>query len=75
VLGPREVLVLDLSLVAGLDAESHRAVVQSRPIIVTGATDRASRALAESLGASDYLVKPIDLEELAAAINRRLAAP
>jgi CheY-like chemotaxis protein len=74
-LRPREVLVLDLSLVAGLDAESHSAVLRGRPIVVTGATDRASRALAESLEASDYLVKPIDLEELAAAINRRLAEP
>jgi DNA-binding response OmpR family regulator len=72
-LGPREVLVVDLSLIAGLDAESHRAVLQSRPIVVTGATDPASRALAESLEASDYLVKPIDLEELAVAIKRRLA--
>ena len=74
-LRPGEVLVLDLSLVAGLDAESRSAVVRGRPIVVTGATDRASRALAESLEASDYLVKPIDLEELAAAINRRLAEP
>ena len=73
--GPRQVLVLDLSLVAGLELESHRAVLRSRPIVVTGATDRASRALAESLEASDYLVKPIDLDELAAAINRRLAEP
>jgi CheY-like chemotaxis protein len=74
-LGPHEVLVLDLSLLAGLDAESQRAVLHSRPIVVTGATDPASRALAESLEASDYLVKPIDLEELAAAINRRLSEP
>jgi DNA-binding response OmpR family regulator len=29
--------------------------------------------LAVSLAASDYLVKPIDLEELAAAISRRIA--
>jgi DNA-binding response OmpR family regulator len=44
-----------------------------RPIVLTGATDPVSRALAASLAASDYLVKPIDLEELAAAIRRRMA--
>jgi DNA-binding response OmpR family regulator len=40
--------------------------------VVTGATDARSRALAVSLDASDYLVKPIELDELAAAINRRM---
>jgi DNA-binding response OmpR family regulator len=70
---PREVLVVDLSLVAALDAAAGREVLGSRPIVVTGATDPASRALAESLDASDYLVKPIELDELAAAINRRMA--
>lgn len=69
----REVLVFDLSLLESLDGDAHREVRVSRPIVVTGATDPASRALAESLGASDYLVKPIELEQLAAAINRRMA--
>jgi DNA-binding response OmpR family regulator len=72
-LRPREVLVVDLSLVAILDATSYGEVVRSRPIVVTGATDSASRALAESLDASEYLVKPVELEDLAAAINRRMA--
>lgn len=69
----REVLVFDLSLLTRLDADARATVRAASPIVVTGATDRASRALAASLGASDYIVKPIDLEELAAAINRRLA--
>ncbi len=68
-----EVLVFDLSLLDGLDAASHHDLRAIRPIVVTGATDPASRALADSLDASDYLVKPIELEELAAAINRRMA--
>jgi CheY-like chemotaxis protein len=72
-LRPREVLVVDLSLVATLDDASHREMLRSRPIVVTGATDPASRVLAASLDASDYLVKPVELEELAAAINRRMA--
>jgi DNA-binding response OmpR family regulator len=45
----------------------------ARPIVVTGATDAASRAVAASLGASDYLVKPVEPEILAAAISHRIA--
>jgi CheY-like chemotaxis protein len=69
----REVVVFDLSLLESLDADAHRELRASRPIIVTGATDPASRALAESVSASDYFIKPIELKELAAAINRRMA--
>lgn len=68
----REVLVFDLSLLEALDAAARRGVRASRPIVVTGATDSGSRALAAGLDASDYLVKPVELEELAAAINRRM---
>jgi ActR/RegA family two-component response regulator len=68
---PGEVLVFDMSLLPSLDAEARVALRAAKPIVVTGATDLASRALAASLGASDYLVKPIELEELAAAISRR----
>jgi CheY-like chemotaxis protein len=69
----REVLVFDLSLLEVLDAAARQDVRARRPIVVTGATDAGSRALASGLDASDYLVKPIELEELAAAINRRFA--
>ena len=70
----REVLVLDLSLLDALDGAAHESLRAIRPIVVSGATDPASRALAERLDASAYLVKPVELEELAAAINRRTAA-
>jgi two-component SAPR family response regulator len=43
--------------------------------VVTGAVDAASRALADELDASDYLVKPVETDALAAAINRRRAEP
>ncbi len=72
-LKPREVLVFDLGLSPGLDAAALGSVQASRPIIVTGATDARSRALASRLDASDYLVKPVDPEDLAAAVSRRLA--
>jgi two-component system response regulator QseB len=68
-----EVLVFDLGLLPGLGAAEKEAVRAARPIVLTGATDRNSRAVASSLDASDYLVKPVDLDELAAAIKRRLA--
>jgi PleD family two-component response regulator len=69
----REVLVFDLSLLEALDATARQTIRSSKPIVVTGATDARSRALAASLDASDYIVKPIELKELAAAIIRRLA--
>lgn len=69
----QEVVVFDLSLLEGLGADAHRELRARKPIMVTGATDPASRALADSLDASDYLVKPIHLDDLAAAINRRMA--
>jgi CheY-like chemotaxis protein len=72
-LRPREVLVFDLGMLPGLDAAAKKSVRAARPIVVTGATDPASRAVASSLDASDYLVKPIELDELAAAIKRRTA--
>jgi len=67
-----EVLVFDLGLFPRLDGAAKKAVLAARPIIVTGATDAAGRALAASLDASDYLVKPVDPDELAAAIRSRL---
>jgi len=62
---------LDLGLFAALDAAARELVRTAKPIIVTGATDAAGRALAASLEASDYLVKPVDIDELAAAIRSR----
>ncbi len=67
-----EVLVFDLGLFPGLDTAAKKLVGAAKPVVVTGATDAAGRALAASLDASDYLVKPVDLGELAAAIRRRM---
>lgn len=71
-LRPGEVVVLDLSLSATLRPDERAIILASRPIVVTGAADPASRARADELGASDYIVKPVDLGGLAAAIQRRL---
>lgn len=68
---PGEIVIFDLGLAEALD-ESQRAVLRTaRPIVVTGATDPGSRAFAASLEATDYLVKPVELEDLVAAISRR----
>jgi CheY-like chemotaxis protein len=68
-----EVLVVDLGLLDALHEAGLEEIRAARPIIVTGAADRASRARGERVNASDYLVKPVDLEELRAAIDRRAA--
>ena len=70
---PGEVVVFDLGLYAGLDEDARSALRAAGPVVVTGATDLGSRALARSLNASDYLVKPVDLEDLVGAIRRRAA--
>ena len=68
----REIVVFDLGLAHSLDPSARAALKAVRPIVVTGATDPASRAVAASLDASDYLVKPVELEDLMKAISRRL---
>lgn len=72
-LRPRDVVVFDLGLAPGLGESDRVALKAARPIVVTGATDPRSRAVAASLGASDYLVKPIELEDLVTAISRQMA--
>lgn len=69
----REVVVFDLGLLGSLDDAQRTALTLVRPIVVTGSTDPASRALAEDLDACAYLVKPVELQDLVAAINRRVA--
>ena len=69
-----EVVVFDLGIAYRLRETEKAALRGSRPIVVTGGVDRVSRALAASLDASEYLVKPIDLNDLAAAIGRWSAA-
>lgn len=71
--GPREIVVFDLGLAARLSRPEREALKTARPIVVTGATDRVSRAVAAGLAAADYLVKPVELEALAAAIKSRIA--
>ena len=67
----REVVVLDLGASASFTSEQRELVKAARPIVVTGAADPASRALAEGLDASAYVLKPVELAELAAAIKAR----
>jgi CheY-like chemotaxis protein len=72
-LRPKEIVVFDLGSVRALDQSERAALKAARPIVVTGATDPGSRAIASSLDASDYLVKPVELDELVKAISRRAA--
>ncbi len=68
-----EVLVVDLGLLEGLATDMKYEMRVAKPIIVTGASGRAARALADSVAASAYLVKPVELEQLVAAIERRVS--
>ena len=68
----KEIVVLDLGLAYALDQSARTALKAARPIVVTGATDPGSRAMAAGLDASDYLVKPVELEDLVKAISRRM---
>jgi CheY-like chemotaxis protein len=68
-----EIVVVDLGLAASLDEAQSAAIKAARPIVVTGAADPGSRAMAARLDASDYLLKPVELEDLAAAIRRRVS--
>lgn len=69
---PREIVVFDLGLAPRLSDAEREALKGARPIVVTGATDRVSRALAAGLDAADYLVKPVELDALVAAITSRI---
>ena len=70
-----EVVVFDLGVLHSLSVADREVLRMARPIVVTGAVDAASRVLAEDLQASDYLVKPVEPEALAAAIKRRAGEP
>lgn len=70
-LRPGEVIVFDLSVASSLDEPARAALAAARPVVVSGASDPASRAVAEELGATEYLVKPVDVDALVTAIQRR----
>lgn len=69
-----EVVVFDLGATSSLGVDERAVLRSARPIIVTGAADPGSRAMAEELDASAYLIKPVEVEELAAAIKRRASS-
>ena len=50
----------------GIEPAEHRATI----IMITGRHDTASKLLAFSMGADDYLVKPIDVRELRIRVAR-----
>jgi len=77
---PYDAVVLDLGLPDGSGLDLLKRARQRRvktPVLIATARDRVSDRIAGlDAGADDYMVKPIDLDELAArlrAIERRVA--
>ncbi len=69
-------LILDLRLpdVSGLDLQNQLSTLQHPPIIfISGFGDIASSVMAIKKGAIDFLPKPLDHEQLLAAVNEALA--
>src|SRR5438270_2982280 len=60
--GTRAVVDLGVLRLAGEDERDQLRLL--RPIVVSGSTDPIARIEAESYGASDYLTKPVDLDDL-----------
>ena len=74
-------LVLSDLLMPEMDGETLLAALRADagsarlPVIfLTARADRAERDAKLQLGASDYLVKPLDLQQLLAAVRRHLPA-
>ncbi|MXP25412.1 response regulator [Altererythrobacter indicus] len=71
-----DVLLLDIGLpqMTGLDVLSHlRNTGDATPVIIVTAFDRKRQRIdGLDAGADDYVVKPVDLEELAARIRAQL---
>lgn len=74
--GTYDVILLDIGLpyLSGLDAlRQLRSSRDATPVIVITAFDRTRHRVAGlDAGADDYVVKPVDLEELAARIRSQL---
>jgi diguanylate cyclase (GGDEF)-like protein len=75
-----DVVLLDISMpeVTGLDIlnsmRGDEALKHIPTIVLTGATDSATKLLALGLGAADVLAKPVDPSELALRVRNTLTA-
>jgi DNA-binding response OmpR family regulator/GGDEF domain-containing protein len=74
--GPVDIAIVELLLPGGgeeLVTALRRRWPQQEVIVATGAADVRGAVAALHAGAIDYLVKPVDLGQLAAAVRRALA--
>jgi DNA-binding response OmpR family regulator len=75
-----DLVLLDLGLPGGdgfsvMERMRHLADLQMTPVVVVSArVDPTTKQLAREAGAAAFLAKPVDKDELFAAIDRALAA-
>jgi CheY-like chemotaxis protein len=76
--GRYDIVVTDLTMPGMTGLELARKIWQTRPeapvILCTGYSQRIAEEEAQELGFRDFLLKPIDLEDMAGRIRRILAA-
>ena len=76
-----DVIVLDINMPGGTGITALRRLKASMitkfiPIVVlSGSTDPSAPATVQSLGAESFLPKPVDIDELDAALRKLLQVP
>jgi len=74
--GAGDRLVVDYGVIADAPAaEVARLIEACRTIVVSGAVSDAARSRALALGAVAYLVKPVEMDELAHLLRAPAAGP
>jgi ActR/RegA family two-component response regulator len=67
----RDTLVVDYSLLQGVDEFTAAAVRAAQPIVISGAVGQPAADRARSFGATAYLVKPVRLDDLVSLLKSR----
>jgi len=64
-------LVIDLSSYQSLPPDQQIEVLMTNPIIISGSSRGITRAAPQATGRVDFLLKPVDFEQLASLLRHR----